>query len=75
MSENASACSRCGADLPRAARFCPQCGLALAVPATGERRQVAVLFADLSGFTALSSALDAEEVHRILSRYFELVDG
>src|SRR4030095_9351312 len=36
---------------------------------------VAILFADLTGYTALSNALDAEEVHRLLSRYFELVDG
>ena len=41
----------------------------------GERRQVTVLFADLSGFTALSNTLDAEEVHEILNRYFETVDG
>src|SRR5512140_3173698 len=38
----------------------------------GERRQVAVLFADLAGYTRLSSGLDAEEVHKILTRYFEL---
>jgi class 3 adenylate cyclase/tetratricopeptide (TPR) repeat protein len=41
----------------------------------GERRQVTVLFADLSGFTTLSSSLDAEEVHEILNRYFVTVDG
>jgi class 3 adenylate cyclase/tetratricopeptide (TPR) repeat protein len=41
----------------------------------GERRQVAILFADLAGYTRMSSGLDAEEVHRILSRYFELADG
>ena len=40
-----------------------------------ERRQVAILFADLSGYTHLSSTLDAEEVHRLLTRFFELVDG
>ena len=28
----------------------------------GERRQVTVIFADISGFTALSERLDAEEV-------------
>src|SRR5689334_3650403 len=71
-----TSCPRCNADLPAAARFCPQCGLALAgVAPAAERRQVAVLFADLSGFTSLSRELDAEEVHRILSRYFELVDA
>ena len=41
----------------------------------GERRQVTVLFADLSGFTKLSAGLDAEETHRLLNRYFEVVDG
>jgi class 3 adenylate cyclase/tetratricopeptide (TPR) repeat protein len=43
--------------------------------AAGERRQVAVLFADLTGFTAMSRELDAEEVHAVLGRYFERVDG
>ncbi len=48
-----------------------------AKPATpvDERRQVTVLFADLSGFTRLSSELDAEETHALLNRYFETVDG
>ena len=75
---NASACPRCRAELPAGARFCPQCGASQAAAAAnppGERRQVAVLFADLSGYTALSNELDAEEVHRLLSRYFELVDA
>ncbi len=33
-----------------------------------------MLFADLSGFTALSSRLDPEEVHALLQRYFAVVD-
>src|SRR5262249_42477306 len=41
----------------------------------GERRQVTVLFADLSGFTALSQSLDPEELHDLLARYTRLVDG
>lgn len=41
----------------------------------GERRQVTVLFADLSDFTALSNELGAEETHALLNRYFETVDG
>ena len=40
----------------------------------GERRQVTVLFADLSGYTELSRQLDAEEVHELLERFFERVD-
>ena len=58
------------APLPAGARFCPQCGAALAAGAgaapAGERRQVAILFADLAGYTALSNELDAEEMHRLL---------
>ena len=41
----------------------------------GERRQVTVLFADLTGFTALGHELDAEEVHRLLADFFAVVDG
>lgn len=40
----------------------------------GERRQVSVLFADLAGFTALSSELDAEEVHALLDAFFAVAD-
>jgi imidazoleglycerol phosphate dehydratase HisB/class 3 adenylate cyclase len=40
----------------------------------GERRQVAVLFADLAGYTAMSQELDAEEVHTLLSRFFDRAD-
>jgi class 3 adenylate cyclase/tetratricopeptide (TPR) repeat protein len=43
------------------------------VPAD-ERRQVAILFADLCGFTALSQSLDPEEVHDLVARYTALVD-
>src|SRR4051794_28924840 len=41
----------------------------------GERRQVTVLFADLTGYTALSRELDAEEVHALLDRFFAAADG
>ncbi len=41
----------------------------------GERRQVAVLFADLTDFTKLSTELDAEELHELLNRYFAVVDA
>jgi class 3 adenylate cyclase/predicted ATPase len=47
---------------------------ALAVAAAGERRQVTVMFVDLVGFTELSAGLDAEEVHDVLGRFFEIAD-
>jgi class 3 adenylate cyclase/tetratricopeptide (TPR) repeat protein len=69
-------------------KFCGGCGAAIgapvpapspappsAPPADGERRQVTVLFADLAGYTELSRQLDAEEVHGLLERFFDRVDG
>ena len=43
--------------------------------AEGESRQVTVLFADICGFTKLSSELGAEATHALLNQYFEAVDG
>jgi class 3 adenylate cyclase/tetratricopeptide (TPR) repeat protein len=37
----------------------------------GERKQVTVLFVDVSGFTAISSRLDPEDVHGFMRRAFE----
>jgi class 3 adenylate cyclase/tetratricopeptide (TPR) repeat protein len=39
----------------------------------GERKQVTVLFVDVSGFTSLSEGLDPEDVHRMMTRAFELM--
>jgi class 3 adenylate cyclase/tetratricopeptide (TPR) repeat protein len=39
----------------------------------GERKQVTVLFADVSGFTSLSERLDPEDVHALMTRTFELM--
>ena len=39
----------------------------------GERKQVSVMFTDVSGFTAMSERLDPEEVHGIMDRVFEIV--
>jgi class 3 adenylate cyclase/pimeloyl-ACP methyl ester carboxylesterase len=39
----------------------------------GERKQVTVLFVDVSGFTALSETLDPEEVHQLMERAFALM--
>jgi class 3 adenylate cyclase len=42
-------------------------------PLEGERKQVTVLFVDVSGFTSLSERLDPEDVHRQMTRAFELM--
>src|SRR2546427_5752658 len=39
----------------------------------GERKQVTVLFVDVSGFTSLSERLDPEEIHRLMKRAFDLM--
>jgi class 3 adenylate cyclase/predicted ATPase len=82
------ACPRCGAENPCSARFCGQCTLpldALALPLRSEpaeRRQLTVLFCDLVGSTALSEALDPEDLctvvrhhQQVCSRVIEAFDG
>jgi class 3 adenylate cyclase/tetratricopeptide (TPR) repeat protein len=39
----------------------------------GERKQVTVLFVDVSGFTSLAERLDPEDVHGLMNRAFELM--
>jgi class 3 adenylate cyclase len=83
------ACPACGFGNDSAARFCGGCGTALGASsapdaakppppalaaADGERRPVTVLFADLVDYTRLASALDPEDVHALLGRYFEVTD-
>ncbi len=50
-----------------------------AVPATkpsaGERREVTVMFADLTGYTRLSRELETEDLHEVQSEFFEQVDA
>src|SRR5690242_4184031 len=73
-------CPFCKAPLSPSAKFCSECGakvpLASLEPqsSAGERRQVTVLFADITGYTRLSSQIDPEELHALLGRYFGLVD-
>ncbi|NOD78255.1 adenylate/guanylate cyclase domain-containing protein [Ruegeria sp. HKCCD4332] len=39
------------------------------------RRQVTVMFVDLTGFTKMSSDLDAEDLHALLNQFFGKVDN
>lgn len=63
-------CPKCRAANPPEAKFCNQCGSPLqTVPRRreqGQRRRVAVVFSDISGFTQLSETLDPEEVRDLI---------
>ena len=74
-----SRCRMCGAILDEDARFCDACGTSVedrpAAPApmptvAAARKVVTVLFADLSGSTALEERMDAESVRSILDRFY-----
>lgn len=41
--------------------------------AAGQRRNVTILFADLSGFTSLSERMDSEDVYELVQRFIRLL--
>src|SRR5262245_65857792 len=74
------ACPSCGAENPDQAKFCIECGSPLSAaearpappradePPPEERRKATVLFADLSGYTAVSERLDPERMKTVVDR-------
>ena len=66
-------CLTCGAENPVDSRICSSCARAIATERHfhgAERKQVSVLFSDLTGFTELSERLDPEETRQILASVF-----
>ena len=64
------ACSRCGHQNAGDARFCNECGAALAPAAVEQsRRTVTVLFCDLVGSTAIGDRLDPEVLRGVMTAY------
>jgi adenylate cyclase len=66
-------CSECGNELPTEARFCDGCGSPVTVdpaaePVSAARKVVTVLFADMTGSTAVEEGMDAESVRALLDR-------
>src|SRR2546421_65542 len=68
-----SVCPACGHGNQPGAKFCSECGAALAGDrplAQEERKVVTVLFAALVGFTSRAEQLDPEDVRALLSPYY-----
>lgn len=84
------ACPSCGFVNDPGDKFCGGCGVSVenargedtepsppkTLPSTplGERRQVTIFFADLSEYTELADALDAEDLHDLVGRVFDRID-
>ncbi len=73
-------CPSCGFENPSQFNFCGRCGFPLSSDVkprviseekVEERRNVAIIFADISGFTRLSLQYDPEELKNIISRAFD----
>ena len=64
-------CPSCGEQNPDVFRFCGACGAEFVPAAVYElRKTVSVLFADVTGSTALGEQLDVEAFRRVIARYF-----
>jgi adenylate cyclase len=71
VSKTTDRCGSCGNDLRAIARFCDVCGSPVAPrSATGEHKQVTVLFADVVGSMKLAAALDTERLQEIMNELF-----
>jgi class 3 adenylate cyclase len=70
-------CASCGHENSALAKFCEECGAALAAgPSRREQRKtVTVLFCDVTGSTALGESTDPEALRALLARYFEQMKG
>jgi class 3 adenylate cyclase len=65
-------CPRCGQENPDGFRFCGSCGADLTAAAGREiRKTVTILFADVSGSTAMGERLDPESLRHVMGRYFD----
>jgi class 3 adenylate cyclase len=70
-------CASCGHQNTERAKFCEECGAALAAASRRreERKTVTILFCDITGSTALGESTDPEALRGLLARYFEQMKG
>ena len=69
-------CASCGGENQAGARFCNDCGAALATtPEREVRKTVTVVFSDVTGSTALGESTDPEALRALLARYFDRMNG
>ena len=67
-------CPSCGEENADRARFCQNCATPLGeaeISAGDVRKVVTVVFADVTGSTALGERLDPEALRRVMGRYFD----
>jgi class 3 adenylate cyclase/tetratricopeptide (TPR) repeat protein len=82
-------CPACAVAVQAEARFCSACGQSLVPPSagsrlaqetdpkmlTGERKQVTILFADFSDFTAFAAQLDPEDLRDTMNSIWTKLDA
>ena len=69
-------CAACGEANSDRARFCQRCAASLVPPKPRSptvevRKVVTIVFADVTGSTALGERLDPEALRRVMGRYFD----
>jgi class 3 adenylate cyclase/tetratricopeptide (TPR) repeat protein len=67
-------CPSCGDENADKARFCQNCATPLGeaeAPTADVRKVVTIVFADVTGSTALGERLDPEALRRVMGRYFD----
>jgi class 3 adenylate cyclase/tetratricopeptide (TPR) repeat protein len=67
-------CPACGDENADKARFCQNCATPLGeaeAPAADVRKVVTIVFADVTGSTALGERLDPEALRSVMGRYFD----
>jgi class 3 adenylate cyclase/tetratricopeptide (TPR) repeat protein len=74
MTSALASCPVCGAANTETARFCSTCGTELGSRRIEEvRKVVTILFADVTGSTALGEQLDPEAMRAIMAQYFAMM--